>query len=351
MKNAFIKIIILFFLIISSSYAEIKNILIVTDLVITEHRAVMELNEIYDKLDKNYSIIIFVVNFLNRDGFTKQELIEFIQVKRINFELVIALGQPAADLLSLHRNDIFSSDLPIIYISENVQQIKDPRGHLVEINFDYDRNLVLAKTLCNHTAIVYDNSESGLIEKNTPDVTYVKFKNKEFLSDTLNKLTNDFDKICILFKSAILPESGIGFSSARQAIDFIRMVINDPIILVMRDNIVEEIGVLGGYVITSKNYSSAIQEELNTIKSPPSLIKIKMIQEQPMFNYETVEKLKAVRYFEVPFGSVLINDPFETFKKNRALIELFVFILLVSIIILEISFYFIRKNRININNK
>jgi len=224
---------------------EMKNILVVTSFVRTEQWNVQILADFDGRFEKDYTITLFAINFINDKIRTRDSLKDFINLKGVKYDYVIVLGDPSTKIFSAYRQEIINPQIPVIYASENTVNISESDSHFVKIDFDYKRNIELAHSICHHSVLLYDVSDT-VTPESSESVDFIRFKSKDYLEKELKKEKAIYDDLCVIFKSVVFPDFGPSFAASREALNFIRNILGEKTpIIVMRDNLVYDEHILG----------------------------------------------------------------------------------------------------------
>lgn len=166
-----------------------------------------------------------------------------------------------------------------------------------------------------------------------------------FLSrDDLKYSLDDIGKTnLIVFISAVKPKFGPPFKSSKEAVKFISTISNNSQIYVMRNTDVSD-EVLGGVVSDANTLIDLIYDFSKKIliehKDIETIHNVDPVPKYTIINYEQIKKQNIDSSF-IPTGSVIINDPFSSIKKNIGLLVsiLTVISLQSGLIILMVVFY------------
>jgi len=269
--------------------------------------------------------------------------------KNIKFDLILSSDNNAFDFLRKNRNELFGN-IPVSFSGVNFFKDSDLTGYKnytgITEEFDVVGTLDIALKLKPNTKEVYiinDFLKTGIAWKNTMKerlknfnknvkITYSKNLTIEQLKSKLDSLSSD----TIVLLGAYFKDKEGAFFTYQKMGEILSTHSKVPVFCLLEFNLKN--GVIGGSVISGYYQGEAMSKIAKKILAGTDVSKLP-VQKQGatklIFNYNELLKHK-IDINNLPFSSVITNQPKSYFKTHKFLIltSLAIITLLVVIIVI-----------------
>ncbi len=284
--------------------------------------------------------------------------------KKLKYDVIISVDDPALVFLKKHRNDIFG-EVPVVFCGVNFFDENTIKGYrlytgVVEA-FDVKATLNLALSLHPETrefVVVGDNTITS--EKNVQAVrafeSFYREKNIQFrffnsgdlvqYARDLGNLSKGSVVIAMLFN---LDKDGV-FYNYEDSYKIYTKYTNVPVYTLW--DFYLGYGAVGGMIISGVSQGEEAAKKAIKILEGQPVKNIPILKESPnryMFDYNVLQHFN-IRESKLPAESVIINKPHEladTFQRHKYLVlGIFAFILFLTGVIIVLSINILKRKRV-----
>jgi len=338
------------------SWAADPNIVIINSYHYGQDWSQSELDGIIQVLKEKYPNLLPAIEYLDTNRFGDKESLRKTSSFLIDkysgrkADLVIALDNPALDLLLDHQAELFKG-VPIVFAGINnftpsmlkgqnratgIAEVTDNRGALeiiLKINPKTKRIIILNDNTITGKAIHNDLEPYLGMFSGNPEIIFYYPETFEEARDYINRLPQGS---AVLIASLVADNSGKILSTPEST----RMMTAGNLIPVyaLRESRLGH-GILGGLLLSGTEHGRRAGQLALRILSgeDPSSIPVDTSPHSiPMFDYKVMERL-GVTMGRLPADSIVINKPVSFYEQNKTLFlsaSLIIIILSLAIIVL-----------------
>ncbi len=285
--------------------------------------------------------------------------------KDLNLDVIITSDDNAFDFVRDYYDEIFSG-INVVFCGVNNLKAPDlvegmPFSGVLEIAAEKE-TIDLIRSLhpgIKRLVLIYDTTPTGNyrwkqlepVLGHFPEIEFVRLDDRYSISEIENKVRNLTDETVVVFATLYRDKSG-RFISLREGVSRISEASAQPIYSFHRQ--VLKYGTIGGKVLGGEQHGKKAAEIAKRIIEGEKAQNIPVVKEtlaEYIFDYWQLKRFN-IKTSMLPKKSIIINRPFSLYEEYKVFIwimSLFVFVLIATIIALQMNI--VRRKRVEVKIK
>ena len=291
---------------------------------------------ILDRLRGAYPTIDISVEYLDAKRFfdpddertAKDFLIGKYRGRRV--ELIFALDNPAMDLLTRHREELFPG-VPVVFsgISDYRRYMESGRGKITGVVEKHDVRNTLETALSFHPGakeilVVNDNTSSGILGRLEAEAEAPRFSGRaavRFLPpstfDEARTAIGDLSPDAIVLIQSFTTDRAGKTLSGPEGVLALASAARGPVYVVHKSRLVP--GVMGGFLLDGEKHGRAAADLALRVLMGMDTSEVPVedaSSSSPTFDFTQLERF-GIPLDRLPPGSILVNKPSTVFETHR----------------------------------